>query len=163
MPVKRVPTPGGELEVATVFDLMAAQLGVARREDDGGAREPSAAPSAGFDDPGPFTPAWQEPITGVPREDVIRVAREFAENAHKTRGRSMIFLGAGTNHWYHSDMNYRTIISLTTLCGCQGVNGGGWAHYVGQEKVRPQAAWSQVAFGLDWSRPPRQQNGTSFY
>ena len=94
---------------------------------------------------------------------MIRVAREFADNAEKTRGKSMIFLGAGTNHWYHSDMIYRTIISLTTLCGCQGVNGGGWAHYVGQEKVRPQAAWSQVAFGLDWRRPPRQQNGTSFY
>jgi len=57
----------------------------------------------------------------------------------------------------------KTLISLTTLCGCQGVNGGGWAHYVGQEKVRPQAAWSQVAFGLDWRRPPRLQNGTSFY
>ena len=75
----------------------------------------------------------------------------------------MIFLGAGVNHWYHSDMIYRSIINLTTLCGCQGVNGGGWAHYVGQEKVRPQAAWSQVAFGLDWRRPPRLQNGTSFY
>ena len=99
----------------------------------------------------------------MPREDAIRVAREFAENAAKTRGKSMIFLGAGTNHWYHSDMIYRTIINLTTLCGCQGVNGGGWAHYVGQEKVRPQAGWSQVAFGLDWCRPPRQQNGTSFY
>ena len=50
-----------------------------------------------------------------------------------------------------------------SLCGCQGVNGGGWAHSVGQDKVRPQAAWAQLAFGLDWRRPPRQQNGTSFY
>ncbi len=99
----------------------------------------------------------------MPRADAVRVAREFAENADKTHGKSMIFLGAGTNHWYHSDMIYRSIINLTTLCGCQGVNGGGWAHYVGQEKVRPQAAWSQLAFGLDWTRPPRQQNGTSFY
>jgi nitrate reductase alpha subunit len=75
----------------------------------------------------------------------------------------MIFLGAGTNHWFHSDMIYRSILNLTTLCGCQGVNGGGWAHYVGQEKVRPQAGWSQVAFGLDWRRPARQQNGTSLW
>ncbi|EKD34823.1 MAG: NarG, partial [uncultured bacterium] len=117
----------------------------------------------GYDDPAPFTPAWQEAITGVPLQDAIRVAREFAENAEKTHGKSMIFLGAGTNHWYHSDMIYRAIINLTTLCGCQGVNGGGWAHYVGQEKVRPQASWAQLAFGLDWSRPPRQQNGTSFF
>ncbi|MFW6283918.1 MAG: heavy metal translocating P-type ATPase, partial [Desulfosalsimonas sp.] len=88
---------------------------------------------------------------------------EFADTAEKTHGRAMIFLGAGTNHWYHSDMTYRAIINLTTLCGCQGVNGGGWAHYVGQEKIRPISGWMQVAFGLDWMRPPRQQNGTSFY
>ena len=29
------------------------------------------------------------------------------------------------------------MLALTTLTGCQGVNGGGWAHYVGQEKVPP--------------------------
>ena len=28
-------------------------------------------------------------------------------------------------------------LALTTMTGCQGVNGGGWAHYVGQEKCRP--------------------------
>jgi len=158
VPAKKVITTKGERWVATVFDLMAAHLGI---------RHPESPHQAGYpenyDDPRPYTPAWQEAITGVPKEDVVRVAREFAENAEKTRGKSLIFLGAGTNHWYHSDMIYRTIISLTTLCGCQGVNGGGWAHYVGQEKVRPQAAWSQVAFGLDWRRPPRLQNGTSFY
>ncbi|MBL0716214.1 MAG: nitrate reductase subunit alpha, partial [Desulfosarcina sp.] len=158
-PVRKIAAPGGELTVTTVFDLMAAQLGIAPRQ----------APSApddypvDYDDVKPYTPAWQEAITGVPKADVIRVAREFAANAEKTRGKSMIVLGAGVNHWYHSDMIYRTIINLTTLCGCQGVNGGGWAHYVGQEKVRPQAAWSQLAFALDWRRPPRQQNGTSFF
>ncbi len=159
VPVKTVATPEGGITVTTVFDLMAAHLGIVRREDG----ERGEDVSADGEDATPFTPAWQEEITGVPRADVIRVAREFAKNADKTRGRSMIFLGAGTNHWYHSDMIYRSIINLTTLCGCQGVNGGGWAHYVGQEKVRPQAAWSQLAFGLDWTRPPRQQNGTSFY
>ncbi len=163
VPYKTVPTADGDLRVTTVFDLMAAQLGVRI----GNANSPSDDyPSdypKDYSDPKPFTPAWQEAITGVPAADAIRVAREFADNAEKTHGKSMIFLGAGTNHWFHSDMIYRAIINLTTLCGCQGVNGGGWAHYVGQEKVRPQAAWSQVAFGLDWQRPPRQQNGTSFY
>ena len=158
VPVKKIITTKGEQWVTTVFDLMAAHLGVRHPESTHQADYPES-----YDDPRPYTPAWQEMITGVPKEDVIRVAREFAENAEKTRGKSMIFLGAGTNHWYHSDMIYRTIISLTTLCGCQGINGGGWAHYVGQEKVRPQSAWSQVAFGLDWRRPPRLQNGTSFY
>jgi nitrate reductase alpha subunit len=159
VPVKTIETPSGVLQVATVFDLMVAHLGVPRSEE----KEHPEDYGRDYDDPKPYTPAWQEAITGVPRQDAIRVAREFAENAAMTRGKSMIFLGAGTNHWYHSDMIYRSIINLTTLCGGQGVNGGGWAHYVGQEKVRPQAAWSQVAFGLDWSRPPRQQNGTSFY
>ncbi len=54
-----------------------------------------------------------------------KVAREFAENAGENQGKSMILLGSGSNHWYHSDMIYRTILNLTTLCGCQGVNGGG--------------------------------------
>lgn len=163
VPVKTIPTPTGDILVTTVFDLMTAHLGIAREEDDGQSLDSSVHYPAGYDDPLPFTPAWQETITGVPSQDVIQVAREFAENADKTQGKSMIFLGAGTNHWYHSDMIYRAIVNLTTLCGCQGVNGGGWAHYVGQEKVRPQAGWSQLAFGLDWTRPPRQQNGTSFY
>ncbi len=159
VPVKKLQTADGVLAVTTVFDLMAANLGVILPGLESGADDYPTD----YNDPKPYTPAWQEAITGVPREDAIRVAREFARNAEQTRGKSLIFLGAGTNHWFHSDMIYRAIINLTTLCGCQGVNGGGWAHYVGQEKVRPQAAWSQVAFGLDWRRPPRQQNGTSFY
>ncbi len=159
VPIKKIRTDSEELLVTTVFDLMAAQLGVALPE----AEMACADYPESYDDIKLYTPAWQESITGVPREDAIRTAREFALNAEQTHGKSMIFLGAGTNHWFHSDMIYRSILNLTTLCGCQGVNGGGWAHYVGQEKVRPQAAWSQLAFGLDWGRPPRQQNGTSFY
>jgi nitrate reductase alpha subunit len=164
VPVKRIPSNEGDILVATVFDLMAANLGLM---DPGAANLPDAAgrdayPSD-YREERPYTPAWQEKITGVPAADVVRVAREFAETAEKTHGKAMIFLGAGTNHWFHSDMTYRAIISLTTLCGCQGVNGGGWAHYVGQEKIRPISAWAQLAFGLDWLRPPRQLNGTSFY
>jgi nitrate reductase alpha subunit len=75
----------------------------------------------------------------------------------------MIAMGAGTNHWYHSDQIYRSFLTLIMLCGCQGVNGGGWAHYVGQEKIRPLSGWSTVAFGLDWQRPTRHMTGTSFF
>lgn len=75
----------------------------------------------------------------------------------------MIVMGAGINHWYNNDVIYRSILSLTTLCGCQGVNGGGWAHYVGQEKVRPLSGWTTVTMAGDWTGPPRLQNGTSFY
>ena len=49
----------------------------------------------------------------------------------------MVILGAGLNHWYHMDMNYRGIINMLVMCGCIGKSGGGWSHYVGQEKLRP--------------------------
>jgi nitrate reductase alpha subunit len=147
----------GEVLVTTVYDLMLAQYGVGR------AGLPGEWP-AGYDDPAqPYTPAWQEPITGVPAPAVARIAREFADNAERSGGRSMILMGAGTNHWFHSDTTYRAMLALTTLTGCQGVNGGGWAHYVGQEKCRPVTGWAQLAFGLDWSRPPRQMIGTAFW
>ncbi|HEY5676467.1 MAG TPA: nitrate reductase subunit alpha, partial [Myxococcales bacterium] len=61
------------------------------------------------------------------------------------------------------DQIYRAMLNLVLLCGCQGVNGGGWAHYVGQEKLRPQTGWTALAFALDWIRPPRQMNSTSFF
>jgi nitrate reductase alpha subunit len=148
-------TIGGRL-VTTVFDLMLAQYGVRR---DG---LPGTWP-AGYNDPEPYTPAWQEQITSVPASAAIRIAREFAENAERSGGRSMIALGAGTNHWFHSDEIYRSILALVVLTGCQGVNGGGWAHYVGQEKCRPFTGWAQLAFGLDWMRPPRQMAGTTYW
>ncbi len=152
VPVKRI----GEGTVTTVFDLLLAQYGVAREG------LPGEWP-ASYEDEAPYTPAWQEPITGVPAADAIRVAREFARNAEQTDGRSMIVMGAGTNHWFHSDLIYRSMLNLVLLCGCQGRNGGGWAHYVGQEKVRPITGFGVVAFAGDWSRPPRQQPATPFF
>ena len=147
---------GGHV-VTTVLDLLLAQYGVARTG------LPGDWPSGYDDAEQPYTPAWQEQITSVDRHLVARVAREFARNAEVTRGRSMIAMGAGTNHWFHSDQTYRTFLSLVMLCGCEGVGGGGWAHYVGQEKVRPLSGWQTVAFALDWTRPPRQQSGTPFF
>lgn len=102
-------------------------------------------------------------VTGVSKENIVRIAREFAQNAEKTRGRSMIIVGAGVNHWYHMDMTYRGLINMLIFCGCVGQSGGGWAHYVGQEKLRPQTGWTPLAFDLDWQRPPRHMNSTSFF
>ncbi len=156
VPAVKLATANGERLVTTVYDLLLAQYGVGR---DG---LPGQWPT-GYDDPEPYTPAWQEEITGVPAAMAERIGREFAQNAEDSGGRSMIILGAGTNHWFHSDATYRTFLVLTTLCGTQGVNGGGWAHYVGQEKVRPITGWAQLAFALDWVRPPRQMIGTGFW
>jgi nitrate reductase alpha subunit len=44
-----------------------------------------------------------------------------------------------------------------------GRNGGGWAHYVGQEKCRPLTGHATMAMALDWVRPPRQMIGTAFW
>jgi len=147
---------GSTARVATVYDLTMANYGIDRGLGGGNV-------ATSYDDDIPFTPAWQEKITGVPRDRVIQVAREFADNAHKTRGKSMIIVGAAMNHWYHMDMNYRGLINMLIMCGCIGQTGGGWAHYVGQEKLRPQTGWLPLAFGLDWSRPPRHMNSTSFF
>ena len=95
--------------MATVFDLLCANYGLDRGL--------GGACAKIYDDDVPYTPAWQEQITGVPRDQVIAVARDFAENAEKTKGRSMVIIGAGMNHWYHQDMSYRGIINMLMMCG----------------------------------------------
>jgi nitrate reductase alpha subunit len=156
VPVRKIKTKDGDKYVATVFDLLMASYGVDRGLGDENCAKDYA-------DDKPYTPGWQEQITGVDKETVIRIAREFGDNADKTRGRSMIILGAAINHWYNMDMNYRGIINMLMMCGCVGKSGGGWAHYVGQEKLRPQTGWLPLAFATDWQRPPRHMNGTSFF
>ena len=156
VPVRKIKGADGEILVATVFDLQVAQYGIDRGLGDNLA--------TGYDDENiPYTPAWQEKVTGVKRDYIIRTGREFADNAAKTHGKSMVILGAAINHWFHNDMNYRGIMNLLHICGCVGQSGGGWAHYVGQEKLRPQAGWAPIAFALDWHRPPRHMNGTTFF
>ena len=156
VPARRVQAVDGEILVASVFDLQVAQYGIDRGLGDNLA-------TTYDDETVPYTPAWTEKVTGVKRADLIRTGREFADNASKTHGKSMVILGAAINHWFHNDMNYRAIMNLLHMCGCVGQSGGGWAHYVGQEKLRPQAGWAPVAFGLDWHRPPRHMNSTSFW
>ncbi|SGX38491.1 nitrate reductase subunit alpha [Staphylococcus argenteus] len=157
IPTRQVTLANGDkVRIATIFDLMASQYGVRRFNHE--------LESKGYDDAeSKYTPAWQEAISGVKQSVVIQVAKEFAQNAIDTEGRSMIIMGAGINHWFNSDTIYRSILNLVMLCGCQGVNGGGWAHYVGQEKCRPIEGWSTVAFAKDWQGPPRLQNGTSWF
>ena len=155
VPARRIAAIDGEVYVASAFDLLCAHYGLDRGLAGTVARS--------YEDNVPYTPAWQTAITGVPAWHAIAVARGFASTAEKTRGRSMVIIGAGVNHWYHQDMNYRSIINFLMLCGTVGVSGGGWAHYVGQEKVRPQTGWTALTFALDWVRPPRQMNGTSFF
>ncbi|MVU82380.1 nitrate reductase subunit alpha [Nocardia sp. ET3-3] len=143
--------------VTTVFDLLLAQYGVAREG------LPGEWPDSYEDADAPGTPAWSERITSVPAARTVKIAREFASVAEESRGRCMILMGAGTNHWFHSETIYRAFLSLLLLTGCQGRNGGGWAHYVGQEKCRPVTGWATLASANDWSRPPRQMIGTAWF
>jgi len=153
VPVTRI---NGKL-VTTVFDLMLAQHGVGRPG------LPGEWPTGYDDASSPYTPAWQAEITSVPAEACIRIAREFATNSEDSEGRSMIIMGAGICQWFHADATYRAILSMLILTGAMGRNGGGWAHYVGQEKCRPITGWISLANGLDWSRPPRTMIGTAFW
>ena len=155
VPVRKIKLANGKSAmVATVFDLFCANYSLDRGLGGGNV-------ASSYDDDVPFTPAWAEKITGVRRDKIIQVAREFADNAEKTNGKSMVIIGAAMNHWYHMDMNYRAVINMLVMCGCVGQSGGGWAHYVGQEKLRPQTGWAPLAFALDWARPPRHMNSTS--
>jgi nitrate reductase alpha subunit len=148
---------GEEAFVSSVYDLQVAQYGIDRGLGGGNV-------SDSYDDAKvAYTPAWAEQVTGVKKADLIRTGREFADNASKTKGKSMVIMGAAINHWYHNDLSYRAIMNLLHMCGCVGQTGGGWAHYVGQEKLRPQAGWAPIAFATDWHRPPRHMNSTTFW
>lgn len=153
VPVRRV----GKHLVCTVFDLMLAQYGVERPG------LPGQWPTGYDDATQQNTPAWQEAITGVSAAQAIRVAREFARSAEESGGRSMIIMGGGICHWFHSDAIYRAVLALLMLTGSMGRNGGGWAHYVGQEKVRPLTGFQTMAMATDWVRPPRQVPGASYW
>jgi len=155
VPVRYVETGAGRVAVTTVFDLVMARFGVGRGL-------PGDYP-VNYDEEGAYTPAWQEKLTGIHRDTLLRFAREWGSNAEKTGGKNLVIIGAGANHWYHNNLIYRSAIVALMLTGSVGVNGGGLAHYVGQEKLVNQASWGAIAFGADWGMAPRQQNTPSFH
>ncbi|MGZ8854213.1 MAG: molybdopterin-dependent oxidoreductase, partial [Thermoanaerobaculia bacterium] len=102
VPARRVDTVDGSRLVATAFDILLAQYGVECDSSDATQ---------------PFTPAWQEQFTGVAAADVIRFAREFGRTAEQSKGRCMVIIGAGVNHWYHNNLIYRACITALMLTG----------------------------------------------
>lgn len=157
VPVKTLKTKDGEtVQVTTIYDLLMAQYGVNR----GLAGD---YPVDYDDEDAPFTPAWSEKYTGIARDVLIRFAREWGTTAEHTEGKCTILIGAGINHWYHANLMYRAGIHALMFCGCVGVNGGGLAHYVGQEKLAPAESWASIALGKDWFPPSRLQNAPSWH
>lgn len=150
VPVKYIQTASGKIAVTTVYDLVMGQYGVDRGL-------PGDYPKDYNDKDAAYTPAWQEIFTGVDSKTVIQFAREWANTANLTKGRCMIIVGAGINHWYHGNLMYRAGTMALMLTGCVGRNGGGMNHYVGQEKLAPVDSWSAITFAKDWHSTSRLQ------
>lgn len=95
------------------------------------------------------TPEWGEAQSGLDAEVIRSLAREFAHTKP-----AMIIHGNGVNQWYHNDLANRAMILLTALTGNVGRAGGGFNHYVGQEKIWPVEGWKKLTYPL----PQRFQN-----
>ena len=150
VPSLQIQTAEGPVTVTTVYDLTMAQYGVSRGLS-------GAYPATYDDKDAAYTPAWQELFTGISAETVLQFAREWAHTAEASKGKCMIIIGAGINHWYHANLMYRAGAMALMLTGCVGRNGGGLNHYVGQEKLAPVDSWSAVALAKDWYPAQRVQ------
>jgi DmsA/YnfE family anaerobic dimethyl sulfoxide reductase A subunit len=66
------------------------------------------------------TPAWAEEITGVPRETIVRLAREYA-----TAGPAMLVQGYGMQRRAYGEQVVRAGCVLAAITGNVGISGGG--------------------------------------
>ena len=154
VPVKYIETADGKVPVTTVYDLLMAQYGVGRGLE--------GYPDS-YDSDDLYTPTWSEKYTGISPDTLIRFAREWSSTAKHTGGKCTVIIGAGINHWYHANLTYRAAIHALMFTGCIGKNGGGLAHYVGQEKLAPGESWGSIALAKDWYGPSRLQNAPSWH
>ena len=83
----------------------------------------------GYKDNTPKTPAWAEGITTVPRETIVRIAREYA-----TTKPSMLYQGYGMQRRAYGEQVVRAGCVLAAITGNLGVPGG-WASGMG---LQPQ-------------------------
>ena len=147
---------GGRL-VTTVLDLMLATYGVAREG------LPGDWPRATTTRRSRTRRRGRRRSPASTGGCAVQVAREFARNAEVSGGRSMICMGAGTNHWFHSDETYRSFLALLILCGLRGHQRRrlGALRRAGEDPHVRRLAAGRLRAGL--ARPPRQAQGTSFF
>ena len=89
----------------------------------------------------PKTPAWAERITGVPRETIARIAREYA-----TRKPGMLYQGYGMQRRAYGEQVVRAGCVLAALTGNVGVSGG-WASGMGFQAPDGGPLWSVFPTG----------------
>jgi complex iron-sulfur molybdoenzyme family reductase subunit alpha len=95
-------------------------------------------------------------VTGVNANIIRDIAREFAAASP-----ARIIEGAGTNHYYHNDLINRAQILLVALTGNVGVRGGGFDHYVGQEKLWAEEGFFEFSFPI--GRPRQRFQPTTLW
>jgi len=113
---------GAQVTVETVFDRLTARLNANH------------------------TVAQAAAVTGVGAAVITGIADEIGAAGISSGGQVMIMHGAGTNHWYHNDLNNRAMLLMLSLVGAIGKNGGGFNHYVGQEKIWPVNGLKALSF-----------------
>ncbi len=99
-----------------------------------------------------YTPEKVTEITSVGAKTLKSLAHDLY-----TIKPAMIVEGGGTNHWFHNDINNRSMIMLMALTGNVGKGGSGFNQYTGQYKV-----WLSGLGKYGMILKARPQNGTLF-
>ncbi|MFZ3372782.1 MAG: molybdopterin-dependent oxidoreductase, partial [Desulfitobacteriaceae bacterium] len=82
-----------------------------------------------------YTPEEVEKLAGIPKDDLVRIAREMAESKPLH-----VIYGAGNYQWYHGDLKGRALALLPVLTGNIGKAGAGISTYAGQYRIRFKVA-----------------------
>jgi anaerobic dimethyl sulfoxide reductase subunit A len=95
----------------------------------------------GTRDKTPKTPAWAEPITGVPRETIERIAREYA-----SKKPGVLYQGYGMQRRAFGEQVVRAGCALAALTGNIGVPGG-WASGLALQAPNGGPLWNVFPTG----------------
>jgi anaerobic dimethyl sulfoxide reductase subunit A len=89
----------------------------------------------------PKTPEWAEAITGVPRETIARIAKDYA-----TRKPGVLYQGYGMQRRAYGEQVVRAGCVLPALTGNVGISGG-WAGGMGLQAQDGGPLWSVFPTG----------------
>ena len=156
VPVRRVGGPAGHHRLRPA-------AGPVRRRPDGPARRWPHGLRRRRRRPAPRPGRRRSPACRPrrPRPDRAGSSRRTPSDSE---GRSMIMMGAGTNHWFHSDTIYRAFLAADhahRLPGRQRRRLGALRRPgEGPADHRLARAWRPRS---DWAGPPRQMIGTAYW